>query len=336
MTVFAICAALLALLVLAYVLHPLWRDRPLPAAAFAGTLLLSAAVLYWLVGTPAALDPSVRAAPATMDDAIAELEAELKRDPRQTEGWRLLGRAYREQQRPADARNAYARAAALAPDNDDVQVEYAEARALADPQRRFDDEAVAALQRVLQRAPQHQRARWFLGIAQRQAGDATAAARTWEPLLSMVDAATAASLRPQIDAARTAAGLPPLPAASANAPNANGLTVKVALDPDFASRVRLRGDASVFVIARMPGGPPMPVAVEKHALQELPMTVTLDDADGPMPTQKLSALKEVEVVARLSASGNAMRQEGDIESKPVRVALPSKSAVELVIGTTAD
>lgn len=336
MTVFAICAALLALLVLAFVLRPLWRDRPLPAAAFAGTLLLSTAVLYWLVGTPAALDASVRAAPATMADAIAELEAELKRDPRQTEGWRLLGRAYREQQRPADARNAYARAAALAPDDDDAQVEYAEARALADPQRRFDDEAVAALQRVLQRAPQHQRARWFLGIAQRQAGDAAAAARTWEPLLSVVDAATAASLRPQIDAARTAAGLPPLPAASANAPNANGLTVKVALDPDFASRVRLRGDASVFVIARMPGGPPMPVAVEKHALQELPMTVTLDDADGPMPTQKLSALKEVEVVARLSASGNAMRQEGDIESKPVRIALPAKGPVELVIGAAQD
>lgn len=336
MTVFAICAALLALLVLAFVLRPLWRDRPLPAAAFAGTLLLSTAVLYWLVGTPAALDPSVRTAPATMDDAIAELEAELKRDPRQTEGWRLLGRAYREQQRPADARNAYARAAALAPDDDDAQVEYAEARALADPQRRFDDEAVAALQRVLQRAPQHQRARWFLGIAQRQAGDAAAAARTWEPLLSIVDAATAASLRPQIDAARAAAGLPPLPAANTNAPSANGLTVKVALDPDFASRVRLRGDASVFVIARMPGGPPMPVAVEKHALQALPLTVTLDDADGPMPTQKLSALKEVEVVARLSASGNAMRQEGDIESKPVRVALPAKGPVELVIGAAQD
>ncbi|TKR33104.1 tetratricopeptide repeat protein [Luteimonas gilva] len=335
MTVFAICAALLAILTLAFVLRPLWRARPLPAAAFAGTLLLATFVLYGLIGTPAALNPSARAAPATMDAAIAELEAELQRDPRQTDGWRLLGRAYREQQRPVDARNAYARAAALAPDDDDIQVEYAEARALADPQRRFDDEAVAALRRVLQRAPQHQRARWFLGIAQRQAGDAAAAARTWEPLLTVVDAATAASLRPQIDAARAAAGMPPLPAAQTASPapaGANALTVKVALDPDFASRVRLRGDASVFVIARKPGGPPMPVAVEKRALQEMPLTVTLDDADGPMPTQKLSALKEVEVIARLSASGNAMRQEGDVESKPVRVALPAKQPVELVIG----
>jgi cytochrome c-type biogenesis protein CcmH len=151
-----------------------------------------------------------------------------------------------------------------------------------------------------------------------------------------VDPATAATLRQQIDAARGEAGLPPLPAAAAEpaarTASANALTVKVALDPDFASRVRLRGETTVFVIARIPGGPPMPVAVEKHALQELPLTLTLDDGDSPMPTQKLSALKEVELIARLSASGDPTRREGDIESKPVRVALPATAPVELLLG----
>ncbi|HZV38879.1 MAG TPA: cytochrome C biogenesis protein, partial [Pseudoxanthomonas sp.] len=158
-------------------------------------------------------------------------------------------------------------------------------------------------------------------------------AKTWEPLLAQVDAGTAASLRQQIDAARAEAGLPTL-SEPATPTSGNTLTVKVALDPDFASRVRLRGDASVFVIARMPGGPPMPVAVEKHALSELPLTVTLDDADSPMPTQKLSALKEVELVARISASGNAMRQDGDIESAPVRTSVPADKPVALTIGKT--
>ena len=44
-------------------------------------------------------------------------------------------------------------------------------------------------------------------------------------------------------------------------------------------------------------------------------------------------LREVELVARLSESGQANRQDGDIESKPVRVTLPAKTPVELVIGT---
>ena len=106
----------------------------------------------------------------------------------------------------------------------------------------------------------------------------------------------------------------------------------MSLDTAFAARVRLRGDATIFVIARAPDGPPMPVAAEKHTVSELPFTATLDDGDSPMPTRKLSQLKEVVLVARLSASGIANKQDGDIESKPVRVTLPATKPVELVIG----
>lgn len=332
MAAFVAIAVALVVVVLALLLRPLWRGRQTFALGIAATFALATFALYRLVGTPAALDPAARQAPATLHDAVAQLEAALLRDPGQAEGWRLLGRAYTAEQRRTDARDAYARAAKLAPNDAETQVEAAESRALADPQRSFDAQAVSMLQRALQLQPQQQRGRWFLGIAQRQAGNHAEAAATWQPLLAQVDAKTAASLRPQINAARSDAGLPPLPEAKATATSANALTVKVALDPDFASRVRLDGNASIFVIARMPGGAPMPVAVEKRSVQELPLTVTLDDSDGPMPTQKLSALQDVEVIARLSASGNAMRQEGDIESRPVRVTLPAMQPVELTIG----
>jgi cytochrome c-type biogenesis protein CcmH len=332
MTIFIAIAAFFVLAVTLLLAWPLRAHSRGLAASLIVAIPVLAFCLYRIVGTPAALDVAASKPPATMQEAIAQLEAGLRQDPQQVEGWRLLGRAYVEQQQPEKARDAFARVAVLLPDDSDAQVEYAEARAKADPQHRFDPEAVATLQRILQRDPKHQRARWFLGIAQRQAGDNVAAARTWEPLLTQVDARTAAALRPQLDAARADAGLPPLPAPAAQPAGTHAITVKVMLDPDFASRVRLRGDASVFVIARMPGGPPMPVAVEKHALQELPLTITLDDSDSPMPTQALSALQEVELVARLSTSGNAIRQDGDLESQPVRVALPAKAPVTLVLG----
>lgn len=333
---FAALAAVLTLAVLAIALRPLWRDRPAPAVAATAMLALALATfaLYRLVGTPAALDPALQEAPGSLQEAIAGLEARLQRDPDQLEGWQLLGRSYAAQDQPVQARDAFARAAALAPDDPEVLVEAAESRALATPQRRFDPEAVAQLQRALQLQPAHQRARWFLGIAQRQAGDPAGAARTWEPLLSQVDAGTVATLRPEIDAARADAGLPPLPAAATPAPasRAQGVTVRVAIDPGFAARARLDGDASVFVIARIPDGPPMPVAVERHRLRDLPLEVALDDSDSLMPTQPLSALKEVELLARISTSGEATRQDGDIESRAVRVALPAPSPVELRIG----
>ena len=152
--------------------------------------------------------------------------------------------------------------------------------------------------------------------------------------MSLVDPAAARSLRVQIDAARTDAGLPPLatePEGRATATDSPVLTVKVALDDEFASRANLPDDAVVFVIARVPGSP-MPVAVERHALRDLPLSVTLDDSDSLMPTRRLSELKEVELLARLSSSGDATRQEGDLESAPVRAALPTATPVELILG----
>ena len=245
----------------------------------------------------------------------------------------LLGMAYQRQGELAKSRDAYARAARLAPADPDALTEAAQSRALAAPDRRFDAEAVAMLQAALKASPDHQRARWFLGVAQRQAGDNASAAATWEPLLGALQGGTADTLRSEVNAARAAAGLaalsPPAPAAA----DAGALQVKVALDPDFAARVRLNGNAQVFVIARQPGGTPMPVAVERHGVADLPFTATLDDADSPMPTLKLSQLREVELVARLSASGNAMKQDGDVESAPVRVVLPAKDPVTLRIGT---
>lgn len=334
MATFVAIAVALTLLALGGALWPLWRNSRGLMVGLLLLLCLTASALYRIVGTPAGVvaQPAAEAAPHDLDQAIAALREALQRNPDEPEGWALLGRSLAAQGDFAGSREAFAKALALQPDDAELMVEAAQSRSMADPQRRFDDQAVALLQRALQAQPRHQRATWFLGISQRQRGQAAEAAKTWEPLLAQVDAATAASLRQQIDAARAEAGLPPLPETTPLAAAGNTLTVKVSLYPDFAARARLRGDASVFVIARIPGGPPMPVAAEKHALSELPLTVTLDDADSPMPTQKLSALKEVEVSARISASGNAMREEGDVESTPVRVALPADKPVELTLG----
>ncbi|MFO7338310.1 MAG: cytochrome C biogenesis protein [Lysobacteraceae bacterium] len=324
---FVIVAALLSVAVLGRVLWPVWRGPRWPLGAAVASLSVVVLGLYVLVGTPQALRaPAAAEAPRTLQEAVARLEEELQRNPDAAEGWALLGRSRAALGDQAGARDAYARAVALAPDEPGLLVDAAEARALADPERRFDEQALAWLRRALELQPGHQRATWFLGVAQRQAGRAAEAAATWEPLLATVDAATARSLREQIDAARADAGLPPL---QAEAAPATALRVRLMVPADLAARTGAREDAAVFVIARIPGGPPMPVAVERHPLRDLPAEVVLDDRDSPMPTQKLSALDEVEVLARLSLGGSAGRGEGDIESPPVRVRLPAQAPVEL-------
>ena len=316
---FAAVAVVVAAGVAAVVLRPLWH-RERGAALFLGTgTLVLAGLLYLLVGTPAALDPQAPATPTTMADAIAQLEAELERSPREAEGWRLLGRAYRAQGRAGEAADAFERAAKLLPDDPDALVEAAEARALARGDPLLDDQSVAWLDHALSVAPGHQRARWFRGIAHRQAGDPAAAAAMWEPLLAMVDATTAASLREQVDLARADAGLPPLPDAPAAAAQPAG-TIAVTVDVAPAIAGRVPEGATLYVIARPVEGPPMPVAVERVPATGFPVRVVLDDADSPMPTQRLSETGSVEVVARISVGGDAMARKGDLESAPATTA----------------
>ncbi|MEO6169622.1 MAG: tetratricopeptide repeat protein [Lysobacter sp.] len=329
MTTFVIAGIAMALAAMAFVLRPLWRARPLPGIALAVLLASTAGLMYTVIGTPRALDPAQRAVPETLADAVTQLQAELKRDPNQVEGWRLLARAHLAENDLPAANQAYARALKLAPDDADILTEAAEARARARDDRRFDEESVAMLQHALAQTADHQRARWFLGIAQRQSGDPAGAVATWQPLLSQVDAATAASLRSQIDAARIDAGMGPLPAATVAAASPVTITLSVSLDPRLA--MQYPDGASLFVIARQTDGSPVPVAVKKLQAGSFPLTVTLDDNDSLMPTRKLSELEDVQLSARISASGEAMARSGDFESAPVDVATAPEVAAALLI-----
>ncbi|PPU80999.1 cytochrome C biogenesis protein [Xanthomonas hortorum pv. hederae] len=332
---FVVAVVVLALLAFAVALRPLWRQTRGLAASVAVLLLAASAALYWLVGTPSTLQqPANRpTTPRSLDEAIVQLRAALASNPDQAEGWVLLGRSLSSQQKFAEARDAFARAVALRPDEPDVLVAAAQSRMLADDSGRPDPQAMRLLEHALAVQPDHQRARWFLGVVQRQAGQPAKASETWTPLLAVVDANTRPGLLEQINAARDEAKLEPIqaPVASAAAASGNRIQVRVTLDAEFAKRAGLPADTSVFVIARA-AETPMPVAVEKHALSELPLTITLDDGDSPMPTRTLSSLDKVQVLARVSRSGNAMRQADDVESAPVMVTLPADAPVELVIG----
>lgn len=353
---FLAAIAAVALVAAALVAAPLRRGSPRTWLVVLAAVPLCSLALYQLLGTPRALDPAARRPtadtlasasrvdPAEFAEAVAQLRAELERDPAQPEGWVLLARSMSVQGDHAAAHDAYRKAHELVPDEPALMVEVAQSGAQAHPQSRFDDAGVALLQRALAMQPGNQRARWFLGVAQRQRGQDAEAAATWERLLPEVDPATAASLRPQIDQARAAAGLPALDAAGPAAAGAPGpaaddpapaagkhaLRVRVSLAPGLAGQVD--GDATVFVMARDPEGPPMPVAAQRHPVSALPLELVLGDGDSPMPTQTLSQLDAVLVSARISSTGTVERGADDPEAPPVRVSLPTADLVELVIG----
>ena len=157
MTVFVLASLAIVLVLVALALRPLWTGARRSALALALALGVGTAGLYALLGTPDALDPAQVKAPETLEEAIVQLERRLADEPGSVEGWVLLGRSRMAQERWTEARDAFARAHALLPDEPDLMVEYADALMRAAPDGRFPAEAVALLERVVEGQPTHQR-----------------------------------------------------------------------------------------------------------------------------------------------------------------------------------
>ena len=106
------------------------------------------------------------------------------------------------------------------------------------------------------------------------------------------------------------------------------ITGKVTVAPSLAGK----GSSAdtLFVFAREVNGPPMPVAIVRATKKDLPFTFRLDDSNGMMPSRKLSDVGTVVIVARLSKSGKAMPESGDLEgmSQPVK---PGVEGITVVI-----
>lgn len=324
MAVFIAIALLCTLLLLALALHPLWRARRLPGAAL---VLLSGVVvagLYLQLGRPDAIDYVHRPPPADIDAALAELEAIAAAQPGDIEARVLLARSYLQLGRYREAQAHLADALKQRPDDAGLMVDYAESLFRASPPRQPDARAGYWIDRAVATEPGNQRAVFFKGILQLQAGQAAEAAATWEALLPMLDAATADALRAQIGQARAQAGLPPLAAPDA-------LSVMVTVDIDPALRAGLAKDAVLFVFARPVSGSGPPVAAVRIASPEFPVQVRLSDADSVMPTAKLSSLERFVLSARLSASGSVQAGADDLRSEPLTLQSDKLAPVTLTL-----
>lgn len=351
---FLTASGLMVALALALVLWPLLRQalkqtrrRGLIALVvlFALGLPLASAGLYEMLGNPAALNPAAAEQPLTLDQAITKIRAQLDHDSADPDLWTLLGQAYGAKNEPALAANAFEHALKYRPDDADLLVAWAQADSLTQPQHMIIGEARARLERALAVDPTHQRGLWLLGISDFQLQRYSEAIATWTRLLKLlpVDSDVARGVAKQVELAATrgalklsAAQAQVLSAATAGAPapasaasSAPRLTVQVSLAPQLASQ--LASHPVLFVYARNPGGPPMPLAVARLPANALPVTVTLTDAMSMAPGMNLSSARQVIVGARLSAQGQALPQPGDLQGSAGPVAVDRTQPIHIVI-----
>jgi cytochrome c-type biogenesis protein CcmH len=284
----------------------------------------------------------------SVEEMVKGLEQRLAQNPEDPNGWYLLGRTYMSLSRYRDAITAYEHVQELAGEHPRVLVSLADAVAMA-AGGNMAGRPTELVTRVLEIAPNDTTALWLAGLAAEERGDLEQAVTYWTrlyPLLSdkpgSQQQVRALIARAGGEAPEPAAALPsimpagsPAPAAPATADkgasDAGGrsLTVKVSLAEPV--RASAEPDDTVFVFARAAEGPPMPLAVARRKVRDLPMTVVLDDSMAMMPAMSLSKFDRVQVAARVSKSGSAQASSGDLQSESVLVAERDPGTIELVI-----
>lgn len=345
MTVFILLAALLGVLALALLTRRVWwwrvaaaegAEAPAkPSKALLGSLavlMLAVAVGgYTWLGAPEhlALSPeSARQAqqaptPQQIDAMLEKLAKHLQEKPDDVAGWSLLARSYVSLGRVAEAEDAFKKALAVQPDNPDLLADYADL--LASKTGSLDGEPTALVMRALKADPNHLKALALAGTVAFNQKEYKAAVIAWEKALQAAppDHPFAPLLRDGVAQARQLGNLPAGATAAAKPQAADGgkavaatgaarVSGTVSLAPALAAKAS--PDDTVFVFARAAGegAPRMPLAILRKQVRDLPFEFSLDDSLAMSPAAKLSSTPRVIVGARISKSGSATPQSGDL------------------------
>ncbi|MGQ0653927.1 MAG: c-type cytochrome biogenesis protein CcmI [Betaproteobacteria bacterium] len=292
------------------------------ALAVGIALPLLGAALYLAVGMPGSMGTGTA---EHFTVAVGRLAAHLRENPDDGEGWKLLGRSYVALGRFNDAVEAYTRATARFPRDAQLLADFADAFAMARG-RTLGGEPEKLILRALELDPENLKALALAGTVAFDRGDYAGAAAYWKRMAPLVppgseDARTVAA---NVAEAQRLAG------ENTAASSPSGIKGKVALAP--AVREAAKPEDVVFIFARAAEGPPMPLAVMRARVKELPLAFALDDSMAMAPGLALSKFPKVVVTARVSRSGQPTAQSGDLQGASAPVANDAKN-VSIVIDT---
>jgi cytochrome c-type biogenesis protein CcmH len=175
-----------------------------------------------------------------------------------------------------------------------------------------------------------------LGIESFDRSDYEAAIDYWRRAIAgMSDPGSGEALREGIRIAQQRLGMAPEEPVMGEG-QGPGIRVRVSLDE--ALNGRLGDDATVFVVARDMEGELPPLAVARFGVGELPTEVVLDERSAMSPEASLAQVREARLMVRVSASGDATPQAGDLfgDREGVPVGPTDGEPVEVVIDRVFD
>lgn len=270
----------------------------------------------------------------TVEQMIEKLAAKLKENPNNAEGWFMLGRSYMSMKRYKEAAAALEKTNQLIPNNPVVMLRYADALTMLRGGQ-ISGKPFELIKRAIALKPDDPTGLWLAGMGYEEQGDYKKAISYWNLLLALLeDENSINEVKSLIRRAQSKAGIS-IAETSAPATIASekkeiiSLNVSVSIDKSKLKDVSM--DDTVFIFAKAINGPPMPLAVVRKKVKDLPLQVVLDDSMAMIPSMKISNFTNVQVSARISKSGQPRAQSGDVESEFHIVKSNQKEIIKLTI-----
>jgi cytochrome c-type biogenesis protein CcmH len=274
-------------------------------------------------------------------DGIKKLQDKLAKQPNDPNEWLLLARSLVQLERYPEAVKAYDTLTQMVPNEPQLWADYADALAMTQGQSLLG-RPTQLLDRALALDPNNAKALALGGSAAMERGDYPTAIQDWQALLKQIpnqNSQEAQMVAAGISQARTflakknGGKLPPQFAPGAEskpavAPGKERITGTVVLSSALKGKVS--PDDTLFVLAKAEQGPPMPLAVMRKQVRDLPLKFSLDDSMAMAPQMKLSNFDKVVVIARISKSGSPMPQAGDLQGMSAPLT-PGKQGLKIDI-----
>ena len=258
------------------------------------------------------------------DQLYSAVEERAEQRPENIYYWVLLAKRAIQKNDLSTAAYNYSQAIKLSPDDGYLLAQYAEILfMLANSQ--FTQEVISVLDKAFAIDSSNPTVLGLKGIQAFEGQQWQLAITYWQEAQKQMDqsSATAKALVAGIARAQKRLGIAP----SETAPSPL-VEVRVSID-QFIS---FEPDQSVFVALVATSGAPMPLAAIKLRAGDLPLTISLSNADAVMAGYNLSSVNDVKAVARLSQSGSATPQVGDWEDTISHINLSDpKSSLSLHI-----
>jgi len=291
-------------------------------------IVLLSSILYFSLGDVVRVAQVNSEKPITQEGVekmVAEFAVKMEKDPSNLKGWAMLARSYRILGRNEDAAKAYARAGDFIDSDPQLLADYADTLATI-ANGSFTGKPLQLVNKALKLDPNNLMALWLSGTASYSSGNYKAAVQTWEKVLQQLPPNTdeARAIQGSIAEARSKGGLTTMAPVAATGKEISG---QIELSAELKSKVK-PGDV-VMVIARKPGER-MPVAVLKVPAKDFPMSFALNDALAMNPSAPLSQLSEASVEVRISKTGMAKPEAGDLISSVQLIKVGSKN-IRLIV-----